>query len=119
MLRIQKLISTRFVGYVLLLAFGPAFMAITSPDKMPLALLIVPFLWAFASIFATTWLLCGLVGSLAVGRRRLILSGVIATLPVLLLVLNSIHQLTIRDLLIVLTIVGLLTLYMSRADFIK
>jgi hypothetical protein len=110
---------TKIIMIALLYGSGPLFMSLTNPQRTPLALLMLPFLWAFSAIFVTCWLALGRVGALSRGRRRLLLSGMTAALPVLLLVLNSIHQLTIRDSLIVITILVLLTVYLSRADFLK
>lgn len=119
MIRIQKLPLTKIIALLALYAVGPIFMSVTNPQTVPLVLLIVPFLWAFLALFVTSWLVLGRVGILSHGRRRLLLSGIGATLPVLLLVLNSIHQLTMRDFLIVITILTIITIYLSRADFLK
>lgn len=46
-------------------------------------------------------------------------SGTIASIPVLLALFQSIHQLSIRDVLLSVGLVMLAALYMLRADFIK
>ena len=51
-------------------------------------------------------------------RQRLIRAGVLAAIPVLLLVLQTIHQLTIKDVLITLGLVLLASYYLNKADFL-
>ena len=84
---------------------------LTDPTKLPSALLIAPFILLFVSIYMTV------VEVMSVGRaadknkivglkatRPRLIAGLIAGFPVLLLVLQSIGQLTPWD---VLTVVGL------------
>ncbi len=42
-----------------------------------------------------------------------------ASLPVLLLVFQSVHQLTIRDVLVSVSLLAFAIFYISRADFIR
>jgi hypothetical protein len=107
-------ISTFFVIY----AVGPLFFMLTDPDKIPLPLLILPFLWLFAIVFLS----CKLIlqyRTRATKKQILIASSLLACLVVLLFVFQSIHQLTIRDLLISFAIIGIAGVYLLRADFIN
>lgn len=108
----------KIIGLIVLYAFGPVFLASTNPETTPIVLLVVPFLWVFVVLFTTIWLLLGHSQMLSKGRRRLLLSGIAAVLPVLILVLNSIHQLTMGDILLVTAILGIISFYLSKADFI-
>lgn len=97
---------------------GPLFFMTTDPDKIPLPLLIVPFLWLFAVVFLLTKLVLH-YKTKASNKQALIISSLLACLLVLLFVFQSIHQLTIRDLLISLAIIGIAGVYLMRADFIS
>lgn len=99
-------------------AFGPVFIATTNPDNLPLVLLIVPFLWLFLVLFLSTMYILRYRTS-ATKRQVIMVSSLVASLIGLLAVFQSIHQLSIRDVLLSLGIVGLAALYMLRADFIK
>lgn len=97
---------------------GPLFFAFTSPQSLPLPLLVLPFIWLFSVLFVTTWLI--LKGRQTVTRKQAVLvSGSIACIPVLLAVFQSIHQLSIKDVLISVGLVTIAAIYMLRADFIK
>lgn len=102
----------------LLYAVGPLFFMLTDPDKIPLPLLILPFLWLFAVVFITARLVLQRRVS-ATNKQVVIVSSLLACLVVLLLVFQSIHQLTIRDVLISLAIIGIAAVYLLRADFIS
>lgn len=95
------------------------FLAMTNPKRLPPVLLIIPFVLLFLIIF---------LGVLAVGRvisgrqslvraserRSRVPTFVVSALPVLLLVLQSVGQLTSKDVMIVLTIFSLAYLYIAR-----
>lgn len=98
--------------------FGPVFFVATDPSKLPLPLLIIPFLWLFTCIFVTMWLLLRQKRNVA-PRQAVIVAGVVATFPVLLAVFQSIHQLSIRDVLLSVTLVVFTAIYLLRADFIS
>lgn len=102
-----------------LYAFGPAFLTLTNPESIPIALVTVPFIWAFVTIFVTVWLLLRRSKLLSKGRRRLLLAGVTAALPVLVMVLRSIRQLTVGDVLLVIALLILVSFYVSKAEFIR
>lgn len=104
--------------FTVLYISGPLFFALTSPKSLPLPLLVFPFLWLFSCLFVTSWLL--LTRHYKVNKRQAsMVSGTIASIPVLLTVFQSIHQLSIRDVLLSVGLVVLTALYMLRADFIK
>ncbi len=96
---------------------GPVFLLLTNPHNLPLPILILPFLWLFCVLFISTTLLLKARG---VGqRKRAIVAGVIATIPVLLAIFQSIHQLSIKDVLLSLSVVVLAAWYVMKADFIR
>ena len=52
-------------------------------------------------------------------RQAAMVAGVVASIPVLLTIFQSIHQLSIRDVFLSVGLVVLAAVYMLRADFIK
>lgn len=119
MLRIQKRALVKIILLVLFYISGPLFLAMTDPRTLLLPLVLVPFAWLFAAIYiavngALEWRAPDLAK-----KRRIVIAGVSASLPVLLVVFESIHQLSIRDVLIVCALVIVTSFYLLRADFIK
>lgn len=102
-LRVAKVLATWLCTVLLLI--------VTNPAKLPSILLIAPFLFLFVSIYLTVKEVLSLmrggdqqkIVGLRASRPRLI-AALIAAFPVLLLVLQSIGQLTAWD---VLTVVAL------------
>lgn len=108
----------RYGLLLLLYISGPLFLLFTNPQNMPLPLLVLPFLWLFIALFTGSWWL--LQRRQGISRQQTILvSSLIAALPVLLAIFQSIHQLSIKDVLLSVGIVVLAALYMLRADFIR
>lgn len=98
---------------------GPLFLMFTDPKELPLPLLIVPFIWLFTVLFFTTlWLLEGRSEKLP-RKRAVIIASVVSTLPVLLLIFQSIHQLSIKDVLLTIGLITVASFYLQRADFIR
>lgn len=108
-----------------LLAVGAAtmmFMVATSPARIPAMLLIVPFVGIFIFLYLLMLEVIRFFGpdeaagsSVLKLRRPRLLAAVIAGFPVLLLVLQSIVELTAWDILIAFAIVLLTYLYISRS----
>lgn len=98
-------------------ASGPVFMATTNPGTLPLPLLVVPFVWLFVVLFL---LIAALAKRRGYAQRQVsLIAGICAALPVLLLIFQSIHQLTFRDIAIALALVLVAAFYIRRADFIR
>lgn len=112
-------IPHKVIGLAVLYVAGIVFLMSTNPAHLPLPLIMVPFLWLFITLFATSWLLLGIAGPFKGRRQRLLVAGAVSTLPVLMLIFKSIHQLTARDVILAIALVGVATFYVSRADFIK
>jgi hypothetical protein len=99
----------------------PVFTVSTNPNQLPLPLLLVPFGLTFSILFVTIYI----VGS----RTRLLrglekrkqygVVGLLSGIPILLLVFQSLHQLTIRDIIIAISMVFATAFYISRADFLR
>jgi hypothetical protein len=94
------------------------FMGVSTPNKLPVVLLIVPFVLLFVACYST-WGLLLQVRTRYFARtkppRRL---GVVVCMSVvLLLILQSLGQLTLRDIVTVAGIVLLGYLYAGRLNF--
>lgn len=86
------------------------FLFVTNPETVPPVLLIVPFVLLFISIAGFVPLLLGRLA----GRRVTKVGAVVAAVPVVLLVLQSLGQLTVRDMLAVVVLVSVAYFYISR-----
>jgi len=94
------------------------FMMLTRPQKLPVLLLIVPFVLLFAAL-VYTWVLLVPLGRHLTGKRgypgsrrlRLTVCGGL----VLVLVLQSLGQLTVRDFCTIVAIAALGYLYIGRS----
>lgn len=98
---------------------GIAFLVFTNPSNLPVPFLIVPFLLLFVAIFMTVHYVLEAHLATIARKRRVVMAGVCATLPVLLLVFESIHQLSMKDFLITVALIVCVSFYMLRADFIE
>jgi hypothetical protein len=114
----RKTKISRISAIFLVYAAGPLFFTLTDPEKIPLPLLVLPFLWLFAVVFLSTKLILRYKAN-ATNKQITIVASLLASLMVLLFVFQSIHQLTIRDVLISLAIIGIAAVYLLRADFIQ
>lgn len=93
----------------------PLFLAFTNPNNLALPLLVAPFILLFIIFFVT---FSALVRS-PNRRKKVLIAATGASVPVLLLIFQSMHQLTIKDVLLVGGLVGITIFYLSRADFIR
>jgi hypothetical protein len=84
----------------------------TDPQKLPSVTLILPFILLFIALTSVMSFIMGVYG---MSRRiRLKICFVGASTPVLLLVLQSLGQLTMRDTLVIFALFGVTYFYMSR-----
>ncbi len=100
---------------------GPLFILTTNPDDLPLLLLLMPFVFLFATVFVTVLLIGRKLGFLKGidDRRQYALTALIAAIPMLLAVFQSLHQLSIRDVIIAVGLIVGMIFYISRADFLR
>lgn len=85
-----------------------------NPGELPSVLLIVPFALLFIVIFLVVASIVGHYG--VTGPKRIRLSVVIAIAPALLLVLQSLGQLTVRDTVAMFALFGVTYFYIVRLD---
>lgn len=102
----------RLVGLYLLVGM---FFTFVNPDKLPVIGLLAPFLIVFLALYATAKLLLETFFELELGPRRIIALSV-SLLPTLLLVIQSITQLTLRDVILVIAIVVVMVWYTTKVS---
>lgn len=91
----------------------------TNPSELPLYLLFIPFFMIYIICYCAMYLL---VSFLVKERNTIVkrwLAGSLAVLPVLLLILQSSGQISIRDVLIVAGLVIALLFYFKKTDFLQ
>lgn len=94
-----------------------AWLALTDPRKLPIVLLIVPFVLLFMAVFMTINLIMArFMPRMSQGKRRTA-AACVAGLPSFLLILSSVNQLTWRDVALVAFLSIFLLFYASRARF--
>lgn len=90
------------------ITFG--FFIFTSPQELPIYVLVVPFLLLYISSYIGMRYFAGVVGL----KQKQLIAHITATFVTVLLLLGSLHQLSFRDIAISLLIVTVLVWYMRR-----
>jgi hypothetical protein len=113
----QQIIRTVIIWLLLLV-----FMTVFDPNKLPVLLLIVPFILLFAALYSTWNTIAAIRGEYARGsgaqpRPRKRLGCILSASAVLLLILESLGQLTIRDVVTIGAILILGYIYVLRSRF--
>jgi hypothetical protein len=88
------------------------FLLVTNPQSLPSISLVIPFVLLFIAIVCGLSYLLGLIGLSSRSRLRFGLLG--GSVPVVLLVLQSLGQLTLRDVLVILALFVTAYFYVSR-----
>lgn len=104
----KKATKTVIVSSIILLLF----LLTTNPQNLPSALLVLPFICIFIIVALGVRVL--LAGRLSPKQGRLKVAAVVACVPVSLLVLQSLGQLTPRDALAIISLFTIAYFYMSR-----
>ena len=95
---------------------GPLFLLLTSPKTLALPFLVLPFIWLFVVIVCSLVLAYTLVLKRTLTKRVQLNFGLLALIPVLLAILQSIHQLSVKDIILVVGLVLVASFYISRLD---
>src|ERR1700689_5356688 len=112
----------RVIALLFLYLSLPLFLFFTNPQSLPLPLLIVPIILLFIIIYVTIYffILKKLLKNRKISKTRLfIVTAIIALVPVLLIVLASIKQFTLRDIILSTAIVIFISWYLLKVDFLK
>jgi hypothetical protein len=79
-------------------------------------MLVLPYLWLFILFVLIQVNLFKYVLHRRITRKSYVVAGLLAAIPVLLIVLQSIHQLSIKDIVLVVGLVLLASFYLIRLD---
>lgn len=94
-----------------------ALLLFTDPRKVPIIVLLLPFVLLFLVIFESVSLALHRFMPRLSSRKRKIIAATLGGLPCFLLLLSSINQLTWRDVTLVTVLLLLGLFYSSRANF--
>ena len=107
------------VKIILLTTLFLVFLFTTNPFNSSLVITIVPFVIVFMFFRNIFLFIFALIFKEKISNILTAVALFLASLPVLVLVLSSLGQLTIRDLIISVVLIGVSSFYISRASFIK
>ena len=92
-----------------------AIILLFNPQETPLPLLIVPFMLFFAAVYLSSkYFLHQVTPNMSVARVSL-LSVSVSAVPTFLLVLSSVEQLTIRDIMLLATLLIITVFYVRKS----
>lgn len=113
----KKQILKRATLYILLPVLG-LFLLLntTNPYELPLAALIIPFVLIFVIVFHSSFLLLSLLYKKSSDKRHKLNAAIIAIGISLMALLQSIKQLSIQDLIILVCLIVILSFYTRRID---
>ena len=110
MANLYKKSIIKLLGFYLLVGL---FFLVFNPNNLPLIMYVVPFVLVFILIYQTTNLLLDVFFSFKPKQKRII-QLVISIMPVVMLVIQSITQLTLRDVVLCLAITTIMVWYGAR-----
>ena len=110
----QKKLSLVLLSTILLCLFIMS----TDPRKLSAPLLLVPPVLLFVTLFGLAVSVLSAFTEVPKAKQRL-MSGVLASAPVLLLMLASLGQLTGKDAFLSVLFIGGLAVYFSRASLVR
>lgn len=99
---------------------GMLFLLTTNPQKLSPILLIVPFVLFFLALFLAVVLVSSVMAKTAqpaLKRKSFLFSVIFALYPVMLLLLQSIGQLSLRDVVTLSLLLAISGLYIARSSF--
>lgn len=95
------------------------FLFITDPRKIAIGWLILPFIWLFLCLYLTAIFLIDLTtANRQHTRRQTVVALLTAAIPTLMLLLDSVDQLTVKDILLMIGL-GILTLFYANKISLK
>lgn len=98
------------------LAYFAAFLffMLINPHKLPFALILLPFIILFLLIYMSVQVVLS-VFFIINSRQKRVISLVLATMPVLMLIIQTVTQLTVRDVILSVSITIVLIWYSVRS----
>ena len=113
----KKIKQTVLIG--LLVLSLPLFLLTTNPNTLPLPLLVVPILITFLIIYFGILFIVGRLKKDYSKSAKRTISALLALFPTLLVVLQSLRQLTLIDLVIIFLIFLPLSWYLMKIDYLS
>ena len=120
MANIIKIRYRRILILIVLYGGFLTFLLSTDPRKLPVGWLILPFIWLFLSLFLTfiyiiDWFSDGHRHS----RRQSLTAGLLAAIPTSMLLLDSVDQLTLKDIFLIIGLGSLALFYVTKIKLKK
>lgn len=112
-MKTSRMILIDFGFYIL----GLLLLISTNSQHIPLIILVLPFVIFFAAFTLSILLIMKYVDngkSFIISQRRLLSAGLIASLPIITLVLTSIGQFSFRSFITLLILFGIASFYINR-----
>lgn len=109
----MKYLQKKMIMLVLLCISIALFFMFSDPEQLPLVATLVPFILIFTALFVTIDISLEVFFALEKTKKRII-SLVLSIMPVVLLLIQSITQLTIRDVILCTLITIIVVWYISR-----
>ncbi len=107
--------TNKLLLLVLMYASFIVFLFATDPNKLAIGWLIAPFIWLFVILFLSTIFVIDWIGPQGrLYQRRVSLSVMIALVPTLILLLDSINQLTLKDGLLIAIFGAIASFYAAK-----
>ena len=98
------------------------FLSTTSPRNLPAVLLLLPLLWLFISLTGSALLLFRIVNPQKTeegSRKQLGYAAVGAAVPIGMMLLRSIDQLTAKDVVLIVLLSAIALFYLGRFRFVQ
>jgi|GEM_PF-3513149 len=97
------------------------FFIATSPAELPIVLIVVPFILLYLGMTIGLLMISSVIPVFSRFRERqkILLSACITAVPFLLVIFQTLHQLTIRDVMISFGLFAGLVFYLYRADYLQ
>ncbi len=104
---------------IILLLSLLVFLALTQPEELPLLLLLVPFVLVYLLFYQLTFMLVSKFNRRKSRNFIIGSSACLAALPTVVLLLSSLDQLSVVDLIVMLLLIIGVFLYIQYVDFFK
>lgn len=114
----MKLSKYRRLGVVvgLYIALG-VWLSVTDPGKLPIILLMVPFVLLFFALWLSVDMILRRFFVRLTKTKRAVIASCISGVPTFFLILSSVDQLTWRDAVLIVCLVAFVLFYSGRAHF--
>lgn len=113
-MKTKRNIILLILGYLV----AAIFFSLVNPERLALIFILVPFLILFLLIYFTCLLILDVFFEFPTRQKRIV-AIVVGIMPVLMLIIQSITQLTVRDVLLCISITVILIWYSLKANAVS